>query len=120
MAGLKSTPPFGVLTLVGTGGALVELQNDRAVSLSPMTPEEAQSLIRQTRLGPLLSGYRNLLPKTNLLHLAALLSNLSTLAADLHDLLAEADLNPVLVQPGTGDVCIVDALFIAQPLIGTL
>ena len=115
MAGFKSTPPFGALTVVGTGGTLVELQDDRALSLSPVTQAEAELLIGGTRLGALLGGYRNLLPPTAIQPLAALVAALSDLAADLADVLVEADLNPVLVRKGSGEVRVVDALFIAGP-----
>ena len=114
VAGFKATPPFGALIVIGTGGTLVELQNDRALSLSPVTQAEAAGLIGTTRLGALLGGYRNLVPRTDLAPLAALLAGLSELAADLHDVLAECDLNPVLVRPGSGEVRIVDALFAAR------
>jgi acetate---CoA ligase (ADP-forming) len=112
--GFKATPPYGALIVVGTGGTLVELQDDRALSLSPVTPAEATGLIQTTRLGALLRGYRNLIPATDLAPLAALVTTLSGLAADMHDVLAECDLNPVFVRPGSGDVRIVDALFIAS------
>ncbi len=114
MAGVKAAPPFGALSIIGSGGTLIELYQDRAFGLSPVTPAEAADMIRQTRLGTRLDGYRNLLPRTDLGRLTTALVNLSNLAADLADTLAEADLNPILVQPGTGDVRIVDALFIAS------
>lgn len=114
MAGVKAAPPFGALSIIGSGGTLIELYQDRAFALSPVTSAEAADMIRQTRLGTRLDGYRNLLPRTDLGRLTTALVNLSNLAADLADTLAEADLNPILVQPGTGDVRIVDALFIAS------
>lgn len=113
MVGFQATPPFGALIIVGTGGTMVELQNDRAVNLSPVTGEEASGMIGGTRLGALLSGYRNLIAKTDFSKLAGLVANLSELAADMADVLAECDLNPVLIRKGSGDVRIVDALFVA-------
>jgi hypothetical protein len=41
-----------------------------------------------------------------------LVSNLSELAADFCDLVPECDLNPVLIRKGSGDVRVVDALFV--------
>jgi hypothetical protein len=113
VVGFKATPPFGALIMAGTGGTLVELQNDRAFSLAPLTSTEAATLIGQTRLGALLGGYRNLMPVTELAELAALIANLSELAADMHDVLAECDLNPVMVAPGSGKARLVDVLFVA-------
>ncbi|MBV9518593.1 MAG: acetate--CoA ligase family protein [Hyphomicrobiales bacterium] len=113
MAGFISAPPFGALVLVGRGGTLVELEDDRAVGLSPLSLTEAKSMVRRTRLGALLGGYRNLIAKSDLAALAKLLSNLSRLALDLHEHLAECDLNPVLIREGSGEVTVVDALLIA-------
>jgi acyl-CoA synthetase (NDP forming) len=113
VVGFIAAPPFGALVLVGKGGTLVELEADRAVGLSPLSPGEAISMIHRTRLGALLGGYRNLVPKTDLTELANLLSNLSGLAFDLHEHLAECDLNPVLIRKGTGEVKVVDVLLVA-------
>ncbi|MFI5011979.1 MAG: acetate--CoA ligase family protein [Hyphomicrobiales bacterium] len=113
MVGFLAAPPFGALTLVGTGGTMVELEADRAVGLSPVSPRQAAEMIGRTRLGALLGGYRNLIAKTDPGALASLVSNLSALAADLHEYLSECDLNPVLIRKGTGEVRVVDALMVA-------
>jgi acyl-CoA synthetase (NDP forming) len=114
MAGFIAAPPFGALVLVGMGGTLVELEADRALGLSPLSRAEANSMIRRTRLGALLGGYRNLVAKTDTAELANLLSKLSRLALDLHEHLAECDLNPVLIREGSGEVTVVDALLVAR------
>ncbi len=113
MVGYQAAPPYGALTIVGTGGVMVELEADKSLSLSPVTAAEAGGMISSTRLGKTLDGYRNLIPRTNTAPLAALVSNLSELAADFADLVPECDLNPVLIRKGTGDVRVVDALFVA-------
>jgi acetyltransferase len=113
MVGFKATPPFGALMVVGTGGTLVELQSDRSLGLSPVSAAEAIAMIDSTRIGAVLAGYRNLIPKTDTTMLARLVCHLSELAADMCDVLAECDLNPVLIRKGSGDVRVVDALFVA-------
>ena len=113
MVGYQAAPPYGALTIVGSGGVLVELEADKALSLSPVTPAEAGGMIASTRLGKTLDGYRNLIPRTNTAPLAALVASLSELAADFADLVPECDLNPVLIRKGSGDVRVVDALFVA-------
>ena len=102
--------------VVGTGGTMVELVNDRSVDLAPVSQEHATAMLRQTRLGKLLDGYRNLMPKTDLAQLATLLKNLSDLAMDLGDIIVACDLNPVLVKKSTGEIRVVDALMIARDL----
>ena len=115
MVGYQAAPPYGALTIVGTGGVLVELEADKALSLSPVTAAEAGGLIASTRLGKVLDGYRNLIPRTDTKPLARLVANLSELAADFADLIPECDLNPVLIRKGSGDCRVVDALFVAGP-----
>ena len=114
MVGFIAAPPFGALLTVGTGGTMVELQGDRCVDLCPLTSECTGELIAATRLGAALSGYRNLIPKTDIAPLARLAVNLSELAADLVADIVECDLNPVLVRKVTGDVRVADALMIAR------
>ena len=50
---------------------------------------------------------------TDITPLAGLVSGLSELAADFRDVVTECDLNPVLIRKGSGDVRVVDALFVA-------
>ncbi len=113
MVGYQAAPPYGALTIVGSGGVLVELEADKALSLSPVTAAEAGALLAATRLGKTLDGYRNLIPRTDTAALAGLVANLSELAADFADLVPECDLNPVLIRKGSGEVHVVDALFVA-------
>jgi acetyltransferase len=113
MVGYQAAPPYGALTVVGSGGVMVELEADKALSLSPVTVDEADAMVAGTRLGKALGGYRNLIPRTDTAPLATLVANLSALAADLCDLVPECDLNPVLIRKGSGEVRVVDALFVA-------
>ncbi|WP_322864779.1 acetate--CoA ligase family protein (plasmid) [Aquicoccus sp. G2-2] len=112
MAGFAAAAPFGSMIVTGTGGVRVEIEADRAVGLAPLSAESAEQMIASTRMGKVLSGYRNLLPVTDTSAYADLLVRLSQLATDLGDLIGGCDLNPVLVTSGTGDVCVVDALMI--------
>src|SRR5262249_13509678 len=82
MVGYQAAPPYGALTIVGSGGVLVELEADKALSLSPVSAAEAGAMLAGTRLGKTLGGYRNLIPHTDTGPLATLVANLSALAAD--------------------------------------
>jgi acetyltransferase len=100
--------------IVGSGGTMVELNADRAVRLAPVSPAEATEMIKSTRLGALLGGYRNLIPRTDTGALAQLVANLSELACDLSGSIVECDLNPVLMRKCSGEATVVDSLFIAK------
>lgn len=112
VAGFVAAPPFGAKIVVGTGGTLVELTADRALGLMPLSHDDALALIGETGLGKRMAGYRKLLPETDPGPLAALLVNLSRLAENFGDLIAECDLNPVMVRAGSGEVMVVDALMV--------
>ena len=98
---------------MGSGGALVELLADVEVGLAPLSQVEAERILRRTRLAKVANGYRNLIPTTSLGELSGVVAALSALAADCAPLLVEGDLNPVLVEAGTGRARIVDALLVA-------
>ena len=113
MVGYQVAPPYGALVIVGTGGVMVELEADKALDLAPVTAPAAAAMIGKTRLGALLAGYRNLAPKTATHALADAVARLSELATDFCDVIAECDLNPIMVRRGSGEVRVVDALFVA-------
>jgi acetate---CoA ligase (ADP-forming) len=110
LVGCASAPPFGATVVVGSGGALAELAGDARIELTPVSTQRARAMIDSTTAGTVLAGYRNLVAPTDVAQLAAVVERLSWLANDLADLLSGVDLNPVLVEPGSGRVTIVDAL----------
>lgn len=114
MVGFVTDPVFGSVVTVGMGGVLVELLNDRAVTLAPTSIERAAELISSTRLATLADGYRGLITPTSLRGLAECVSRFSSLVNDFSDLLAEGDLNPVLIDEGTGRIRVVDALLLRK------
>ena len=112
--GFIADPVFGATVMVGSGGTLVELIADTAVAAAPLTRPAAQRALERTRLARVAAGYRRLIPTTSLDGLADTLVAVSRLAADFADVLGEADLNPILVEHGTGHVSVVDALLISN------
>jgi acetyltransferase len=117
MAGFVTDPVFGACVVVGSGGTLVELHNDVQAAAAPVSPAQAARLIGRTRLGAVLNGYRQLAAPTDITRLADLVSRVSWLAADLAADLAEGDFNPVVVEPASGQVSIVDSLLVAAPTV---
>jgi hypothetical protein len=115
IVGFTSAPPFGPMMVVGSGGSFVELVGDRAGDLAPLTPHRSKELIAQTTLGKLLGGYRGKIAPTSTDELADVLYRFSLLADDARDLVVEGDLNPVLIEAGTGRAVVVDALLISRP-----
>jgi acyl-CoA synthetase (NDP forming) len=105
--GGRVDPLFGPLVLVGIGGVLVELLGDTALTLAPCTVEEAEALIGELRLAPLLEGFRGG-PAVSRRALAEIVARFSVFLADHAEALAEVDINPLI---GQGEkIVMVDAL----------
>ncbi|MEZ0090936.1 GNAT family N-acetyltransferase [Streptacidiphilus sp. EB129] len=110
-AGMVQDEVFGPLVLFGMGGTAIDLLDDRAARLAPLTSADVHDLITTLRGTPLLLGYRGA-PPADLDALEDLLARLSAMACDLPQL-TEADLNP-LVATRDGVTC-VDARLRLEP-----
>jgi acetate---CoA ligase (ADP-forming) len=104
-------PQFGMLLMLGAGGTLIEMLDDRAVALAPIDELEAERKLDGLKLRKLLGGVRGAAPA----HLPSVLmaiSRFSVMLADLDGLIAEADVNPLIAGPGA---CMaVDALIVPR------
>jgi acyl-CoA synthetase (NDP forming) len=109
--GLVRDPQFGPLVMVGAGGVLIELLKDAVYALPPCDAAEGRRMIDRLRSRPLLEGARGG-SKGNVDVLAAAIAHLSRLALDLGDLVAEVDVNPIIVGPRTAVA--VDALVVTR------
>jgi acetate---CoA ligase (ADP-forming) len=96
--GVVRDPTFGPLVLVAAGGVLVELVHDRKLALPPIDEDAARRLIDRLAIRPLLDGVRGA-PPADVDSLSRAVSRLSVLAVELGDLIAELDINPVIVSP---------------------
>lgn len=112
LVGVISDPAIGATLAVGMGGVMVELYRDVAHALAPVDADEARRMIGETRLATLMNGYRQLFPIVDDGPLVDLVTRVSWLAADLRGLLAEFDANPVLIDPESSRVRLIDALFV--------
>jgi acyl-CoA synthetase (NDP forming) len=104
-------PQFGMLLMLGAGGTLIELLDDRAFALAPIDELEVERKLDGLKLRKLLGGVRGAAPA----HLPSVLmaiSRFSVMLADLDGLIAEADVNPLIAGPGA---CMaVDALIVPR------
>jgi acetyltransferase len=107
LIGMAMDPNFGPLVVYGLGGIYVELLEDVAFRIHPLTDVDASEMIRETKGFRLLEGYRDQ-PRGDVTELEAALLRVSGLVTAIPEL-TEMDLNPVKVMaPGAG-VCVVDA-----------
>jgi len=105
LIGSKTDENFGPVLYFGSGGVFAEVLDDKALGLPPLNRLLARRMMEETRILPLLQGYRNN-PPADLEKLEELLMRLSQLVIDFPEIV-ELDINPVLVK--NGQPCAVDA-----------
>jgi acetate---CoA ligase (ADP-forming) len=88
---------LGPMVMVAAGGTLVEVLDDAASEMAPVSPAQARVMIDSLRTARLLAGYRGADP-ADAGALAELVAAVSELAAAVPEI-AELDLNPVFVSP---------------------
>ncbi len=95
--GSSIDPQFGPVLLFGSGGQLVEVYQDRALALPPLTTTLAQRMMEQTRIFTALQGTRGR-PPVDLIALEQLLVRFSHLVGEQRRI-KEIDINPLLASP---------------------
>jgi acetate---CoA ligase (ADP-forming) len=111
IAGVMSDPDFGPIVMCGLGGVHAELFGDVAFAPAPLTLALAEAMIGRLKAAALLAGWRGAQPADRRA-LAELLVKLARLAWDARDVIAEIDLNPVIVH--ASGLTVVDALVVQK------
>ena len=109
IVGVSYDDQLGPVLLFGTGGVMVEVYNDVALRLCPITIHEAREMINQVKGAKLLQGFRGS-PKGDVAALANTLVQVSQLAVNLEGQLSELDINPLMVLAEGQGVKALDAL----------
>lgn len=105
IVGIQHDPQFGPAILVGAGGTLVELLDDKLVAVPPFAREELEWRIRQLKVHRLLTGVRGSGP-ADLDAFVDLIMTVAKLALENGSAIESLDLNPVVVLP-QGQGCVV-------------
>lgn len=95
--GLVRDPVFGPLVMVAAGGVEVDVWNDRAFLMAPVSAGDAARAVRSLRIWPLLAGHRGA-PPVDVAALEDLVVAVGRLGEEVPEV-AEMDLNPVMVAP---------------------
>jgi hypothetical protein len=109
--GLKRDPQFGPVVILGFGGVLAETIADVQFALAPFDADHARRCLDRMRLRPLLNGVRGA-AAVNIDAFCLLAERFSIMAHALRDVLAEVDVNPVIVNED--EAVAVDALVIGR------
>jgi acyl-CoA synthetase (NDP forming) len=96
---------FGPLVMLGAGGVLADLLDDRAFRLAPMSGRDAADMVDSLRLARLLDGFRGA-PAVDRTAVQDVLIKVATLVDDLPEV-RELDLNPLICR--SDGVFVVDA-----------
>jgi acetyl coenzyme A synthetase (ADP forming)-like protein len=104
IVGADRDPHFGPLLLFGLGGVFVEVLEDTAVRVAPVTEREARRMTEEVRSAPMLRGARGREPAA-VDRLVEVIQRVSQLVTDVPEI-TELDLNPVVAAPD--GVCAVD------------
>jgi acyl-CoA synthetase (NDP forming) len=108
--GMSRDPDFGPLLMVGMGGVFVEIYQDVAFRLVPVSRADAHDMIAQIRAQPLLDGARGR-PVLDRGELAEILLRVSELVDAVPEI-EELDLNPLVITPA--GLVAIDARVIAR------
>ncbi|HEY5641987.1 MAG TPA: acetate--CoA ligase family protein [Woeseiaceae bacterium] len=111
LLGARRDPQFGPVVLLGVGGVLAETIGDVQFALPPFDRAHARRLVDRLKFRPLLDGVRGN-PAVDVDAFCDVAARFSEMAHVLGDVLAEADVNPVIVH-ADGAVA-VDALVVGR------
>ena len=97
----------GPIVVIGSGGVLSEIYDDKSVRIAPVNFKEAKEMINEVKSLVTITGYRGL-PKADINILAKAVVDMSQLAS-IKDI-KEAEINPILIKEGKEGVIAVDGL----------
>jgi acyl-CoA synthetase (NDP forming) len=98
VVGLASDPLFGPVVLAGLGGVFVEVLKDVTFRVPPFGADEARAMLEELRGRAMLDGVRGA-EAVDLDALVDVIVKVGKLGLDLADVVAEIDINPLVVSP---------------------
>jgi acetyltransferase len=107
--GIKRDPLFGPVVLCGLGGILVDVLQDVAIGIPPLSRQQAKDMIQRLRGAAILAGVRGK-PPADVDALCDAIIGLANLAVSLGGQLNGVDINPLIVLAKGQGVIAVDAL----------
>lgn len=111
--GVSSDPQFGPVVMFGLGGIYVEVLKDVSFRVAPLSRRDAQEMVHEIKATPLLYGVRGG-EKKDIAGLEDAIYRLGLLAAET-PVIAEMDINPLMVLDKQKGCKVVDARITLQP-----
>jgi acetyltransferase len=116
LVGVSVDPVLGAVLAVGLGGVLAEVLADVALRVLPVSEDELRAMPAELRGAAVLAGVRDR-PPADREALVQLLARVARLALDAGELLAELDLNPVVLRAQAEGAVSVDALVVRSAAV---
>ncbi len=111
VVGVSSDPLFGPVVMTGLGGIFVEVFEDVSFRVPPFGADEVDRMLGELKGRALLDGVRGAKP-ADVAALRDTILKVARLAMDNADLIAELDVNPLVVKPR--GVVALDALVVPK------
>lgn len=105
-------PTFGPVIMFGLGGVFVEVIKDVSFKIVPLTPYDAEQMLKEIKAGKLLEGYRNMPPRDKKALIDIILKTSKLL--DTVDEINDVDLNPIMSYEAGRGAKIADARIILR------
>ncbi len=113
IVGISQDPVFGPVIVFGFGGVFVEIMRDVSRRVAPLTRWDAEKMIRELRASAILNGVRGM-PRRDVDALIQILLQISEMALHLRDVVAELDINPLVVWSEGQGAKVADALVVLK------
>ena len=97
----------GPIVVIGSGGILSEIYDDKSIRMAPVDITEAKKMIKEVKSLVILTGYRGL-PKADINTIASAIVKMSKFAFVKE--IKEAEINPVIVKKDNEGIVAVDGL----------
>jgi acyl-CoA synthetase (NDP forming) len=109
LIGFTRDPQVGGAVVLGAGGVMAEIIDDTVVRVLPIARADAEAMVTELKISPLLHGFRSR-PACDVPALIDAILAFAAMAAQLDDRLVEAEINPLIVLPRGQGVRAVDAV----------
>lgn len=113
IVGMTQDPAFGPAVAVGLGGIFVEVLRDVSIGVPPLHERDIRAMLARLRGAIVLEGVRGQ-PRADVDALVDIVQRFSRLCLDLRDVVAEIDINPLLVFDDGCGAKVVDCLIVPK------
>ena len=113
LVGARDDALYGPMIILGAGGVMVELMRDVAIRLLPVTESDVRTMLGELKSAALLDGYRGAAPADKDALVAAVVT-LGDFYLNHRHVLADMEINPLMVRAKGQGVCAVDIRAISR------